>query len=43
MNNSKKEVKVVKTIKGSLSISKPESKTVLICTNGFQTTDSHDH
>ena len=42
MNNSKKEVKVVKTIKGSLSISKPESKTVLICTNGFQTTDSHD-
>ena len=33
MNNSKKEVKVVKTIKGSLSISKPENKTVLICTN----------
>lgn len=42
MTNSKNKVKVVKTIKGSLTIKEPTEKTVLICANGLQTTNLHD-
>lgn len=42
MNNSKDNTKVVKTTNGKLIFAKPTEKTVLICTNGFQTTDTHD-
>ncbi len=42
MNNSRDNIKVVKTTNGNLTIKKPTQKTVLICTNGFQTTDTHD-
>ncbi len=42
MNNSENKVEVVKTIRGSISSAKQNQKTVLICTNGYQTTDTHD-
>ncbi len=42
MANSKNKVKVVKTIRGTLTYQEPTQKTVLICANGLQTTNLHD-
>lgn len=42
MNNLNEEKQVVKMIDQTISFNTPSKKTVLICANGFQTTDAHD-
>ena len=36
------ELKIIKEQNPNIEINKPLRKTVLLCTNGFQTTDTHD-